>query len=76
MVDNAQLALRIKTRAQEQNISVMRLLQECKIRPGLIYDLEKKDKSPSVQIIADIADALQCSTDYLLGRTDKPDMYE
>ena len=48
------------------------MLEVCNIRKSLIYDLEKRNASPSIEVIGQIADYLNCSVDYLLGRTDNP----
>ena len=37
-----------------------------------IYDLEKGGQIPSAEKLERIADYLDCSVDYLLGRTDNP----
>ncbi|WP_369597904.1 helix-turn-helix domain-containing protein [uncultured Oscillibacter sp.] len=36
--------------------------------------MEKRDWTPSCEILEKIADYLDCSVDYLLGRTDNPDI--
>lgn len=72
MVSNVEIAQRIKIRSEKQGISVSALLRRQDLRSSLIYDLERKDKTPSAAIICKLADGLQCSTDYLLGRTDDP----
>ena len=38
----------------------------------LIYDMEKRDWTPSAKILEKIAHYLDCSVDYLLGRTENP----
>ena len=48
------------------------MLAETSIRKSLIYDMEKRDYTPSAEILEKIADYLNCSVDYLLGRTDSP----
>lgn len=73
-MNNAQLAKMIKITCKEKKIPVNKLLSECDIRKSLIYDLEKRDYTPSVAIIEQIADYLECSVDYLLGRTDTPNI--
>ena len=73
-MDNTQLAQRIKATAEKQGISINSLLRNCNIRAGLIYDLEKRDKTPSIKIIFDIAENLGVSIDYLTGRTDCPEV--
>ena len=71
-MSNAQIAQKIKDRCKEKNVSVTKLLLECNIRKSLIYDLEKRDYTPSVTIVEQIANYLDCSVDYLLGRTNDP----
>ena len=48
------------------------MLSECGIRKSLIYDLEKRDWTPSISVAEQIANYFDCSVDYLLGRTDNP----
>lgn len=71
-MDNAQTAQVIKKICKDKNISVSKLLNECNIRKSLIYDLEKRNYTPSASLIEKIADYFDCSVDYLLGRTDNP----
>ena len=71
-MDNARSAARIKARCKENGIAVSALLAECGVRKSLIYDMEKRDWTPSAEIMEKIAEYLDCSVDYLLGRTDNP----
>ena len=73
-MDNAQTANIIKSLCKNNSVAVSKLLDECKIRKSLIYDMEKRDFTPSAQIVETIADYFSVSTDYLLGRTDNPDI--
>ena len=73
-MDNAYSAQRIKARGKEQGVSVAAMLAQCEIRKSLIYDMEKRDWTPSVEVFSKIADYLDCSVDYLLGRTDNPEV--
>lgn len=73
-MDNAQSAALIKARCKDKGIAVSTLLAECGIRKGLIYDMEKRDWTPSAEILEKIADYLDCSVDYLLGRTENPEI--
>ncbi|MDE5648545.1 MAG: helix-turn-helix transcriptional regulator [Oscillospiraceae bacterium] len=75
-MNNAQLAKMIKEICKSKGISVSKMLSECGIRKGLIYDLEKRDWTPSVAIAEQIANYLDCSIDYLMGRTDNPDSHK
>lgn len=67
---NEQTATIIKNLCKLKGISISNLLLECDIRKSLIYDMEKRDCAPSAEILEKIADHLNCSVDYLLGRTD------
>ena len=69
-MQNTQLAEKIKETAKLKGMTIKQLLENCNINKGFIYDLEKQNKTPSVDKILRIADYLDCSVDYLLGRTD------
>ena len=71
-MDNTQVANRIKELCKLKGSSVSKMLEVCNIRKSLIYDLEKRNASPSIEVIGQIADYLNCSVDYLFGRTDNP----
>ena len=71
-MNNAYTAARIKAVCKEKGVAVSTLLERCGIRKSLIYDMEKRDGTPSAKIMEKIADYLDCSVDYLLGRTDNP----
>ena len=71
-MNNAHTAAIIKSSCKTKGIAVNALLAKCGIRKGLIYDMERRDWTPSAEIMEKIADELDCSVDYLLGRTDNP----
>lgn len=73
-MDNIQLANTIKTLCKLKKITVKSLLESCKINRNFMYDLEKKAQAPSVDKLEAIADQLDCSIDYLLGRTNRPEI--
>lgn len=73
-MDNTQIADRIKLMCKIQKKTISQLLMDCGISKSLIYDLEKREQSPSCDKITRIADYLDCSVDYLLGRTDNPEI--
>lgn len=62
----------IKIIAQQKNVTVKKVLSDCNINKGFIYDLEHKQTYPSVEKLFRIADYFDCSVDYLLGRTKNP----
>lgn len=74
-MQNLQIAAKIKERCKFNNMSVSSLLSKCGINKNFIYDLEKQDKSPSADKLILIADYLDCSVDYLLGRTNNPNSH-
>lgn len=69
------IGLRIKSRAKEKKIKLKEMLHEC----GLgINTISRVTNGSDIQAInlAKIADALDCSVDYLLGRTDNPESHK
>lgn len=75
-MNHLQTAQLIKLQCKEKSIPISKLLAECEIRKSLIYDLEKRNWTPSAEILERIADYLDCSVDYLLTRTDNPDSHK
>lgn len=73
-MNNKQTAERIKKMCKKQKTPIKTILEKCEINRNLIYDLEKKNKKPSCEVLEKIADELNCSVDYLLGRTDIPEI--
>ena len=71
MHNSYEISTNIKKLAQRKHISIKQLLEDCNINKGLIYDLEHKQSFPSCDKLARIADYLDCSVDYLLGRTNQ-----
>ena len=65
---------RIKAQCKMKGISIKDLLAHAEINRNFIYDLEKNGKIPSADKFIRIADDLDCSVDYLLGRTDNPEV--
>ena len=73
-MQNVQIASHIRSLCKEHKIPIRKLLSDCGIRSSLIYDLEKRDWAPSVKTVSDVADYFDVSIDYLVGRTEKPDV--
>lgn len=65
-----QIAKKIKSICHQKNIPINKLLEECSLNKGFIYDLEKRNISPSCDKILRLSDYLEISVDYLLGRTE------
>ena len=73
-MQNVQMAATIKELCKVKGITISSLLSECGLTKSFIYDLEKRAASPSSDKLSRIADYLGCSVDYLLGRTDNPEI--
>ena len=73
-MQNIYISQTIKKLCKEKNISITELQKKCDLSKSFIYDLEKRSASPSCSKISKIADYLNCSVDYLLGRTDTPEI--
>lgn len=63
---------RIKELAQKQGLSINLLEKKLGYSRNTIYNL--KNSKPSTERISEIADYFNVSTDYLLGRTDNPNI--
>lgn len=64
---------RIQKAISEKGFSQIQVLKKVGINKNAITSMGEKKGMGSFQL-AKIADELDCSTDYLLGRTDVPDM--
>ena len=73
MYNSQNISKRIKERAQQQGISLGQMLSSCELG---INTISKMAKGTDIltQNFAKIADCLDCSVDYLLGRTDNPEV--
>ena len=72
-MDNMQYAQRIKDRCKEKGYTIKEMLEHCEISRNYMYDL-KVNRVPLIESVEKRADYLDCSIDYLIGRTDKPDI--
>ena len=70
-MQNILLANRIKVLCLEKKLPIKTLLRECGMNRNTIYDLERKSVFPSADKICRMADYLERSMDFLMGRTDK-----
>lgn len=58
----------------DQNITAYRVAKETGISQGLMNEYKSGKKLPTLQNLLKIADYLDVSLDYLVGRTDKPEI--
>lgn len=64
------MAERIKALMEEKHITLSRLYSECNINHNTIYSLKNSGIMPRMEKVIKIADLLDVSIDYLIGRTD------
>lgn len=65
---------RIKETREKVGFNQAKLATEADITPAAISQIEAGDRTPSTPILRRLASALQVSTDYLLGETDKAEL--
>lgn len=73
-MNNVQLIEIINFELKKRNAKKGDLLEYCGVNHGFFSDLIKKNSMPSIETVEKIADYLECSVDYLLGRTDSPEI--
>lgn len=59
---------------QSKKLTAYKVAKETGISQGLMNEYKNGIKLPTVQNLIKIADYLDCSVDYLLGRTDNPEV--
>ena len=72
MFSSDKVAERIKLAAKERKITVKQLLLDAGMGFNAMSNM--KTSMPKADNLAKIADVLDCSVDYLLGRTDVPEI--
>lgn len=72
-MDTLTTASRIKGLCKEKKIAIKNMLEHTDINRNFMYDL-KIGQIPSADKFERIADYLDCSVDYLLGRTENPEV--
>lgn len=70
MYNSSEIAIRIKEVARQGNIPVKKMLAEIGLGPSTMNNF--KTSMPKADTLAKIADYLDCSVDYLLGRAPAP----
>ena len=73
MYNEQETAFIIKQTAKTKNITIKQLLENCNLSINTVSELSK-GKRMSYISFAKIAEALDCSMDYLMGRTDNPEV--
>lgn len=72
MYDTTNTAAAIKTLAIEKGCSISALLKKCGLGKDAVNTMARRGSWLQADSLAKIADGLDCSVDYLLGRADNP----
>ena len=72
MYNSQELSNKIKLLAKKKDITISKMLAECGLNPNTLNQISETRGISSFSL-AKIADKLDCSVDYLLGRTEDPD---
>lgn len=73
-MENQQIVQNLRLLCKENQESISAVLSNCDITKSFIYDLEKRNQSPSVDKLVRLAQYFNVSVDYLLGRTNIKDI--
>lgn len=63
---------KIKETAKRKNVSIGKMLADCGLSKNTLSSMQSGGFLPRTETLTKIADYLDCSVDYLLGRTDVP----
>lgn len=74
MYDTQQTVNLIKQRAKLKKISIGEMLSFCELSKNALSSMQSRGSWLQANNLAKIADYLDCSVDYLLGRTDIPEI--
>lgn len=74
MYEATAIAERIKLLSRQQKIQIREMLDNCGLSKNTLSSMISGGSTPKSENLAKIADYLNCSVDYLLGRTDNPEV--
>ena len=61
----------VKKLCKEYGVTMKKLLEDCGLNRGYVYEIERRDKSPSIETLYVIANYFGVSTDSLLTERDQ-----
>ena len=70
----AHTGMRLKVVRKEKGLTQVQLAEECGLDPGAISQLENGLRNPTFETINALCDALNVTSDYLMGR--RPESYD
>lgn len=74
MNNSQEIAALIKDLAKSKKTTIGKMLSDCSLSVNTLSSMQSGGYYPRLEAIAKIADYLGCSVDYLLGRTDNPEV--
>lgn len=74
MYDTQEVAAVIKSFAKVKGVSIKQMLNDCQLSINTLSSMQGGGCYPRLETIVKIADYLNVSLDYLVGRTDKPEI--
>ena len=74
MHNSKEVATTIKSLAKSKKIAIGKMLSDCDISKNTLSSMQSGGYLPRVENIVRMADYLGCSVDFLLGRTDNPEI--
>ena len=72
MNNSQEVANLIKALTKSKKIAIGKMLSDCSLSVNTLSSMQAGGYYPRLEALAKIADYLDCSVDYLLGRTDDP----
>lgn len=74
MRNSQEVALTIKALSKSKSIAIGTMLSDCDLSKNTLSSMQSGGFLPRAETLIKIADYLDCSVDYLLGRTDNPEI--
>ena len=72
--DSQEIAILIKSIAKSKKMTIKQMLSDCQLSVNTLSSMQAGGYYPRLDAIFKIADYMDVSIDYLLGRTDKPEV--
>lgn len=72
MYESDKTVERIKIMAKEKGVKIIDMLEQCELNKNTLSSMKSRNSWIQSNSLAKIADYLDCSVDYLLGRSDNP----
>ena len=74
MHNSQEVSNTIKNYAKSKKIATGKMLSDCDLSKNTLSSMQSGGYLPRAETLIKIADYLGCSIDYLLGRTDNPEV--